>query len=281
MQLFRRLGFGYCWACQVLLKIALSTMFLGCVGLLLGDPAWAHGVDPNTAGAVAARTSLSSVWERGTDASPVWSGAMHVLTSPLALAALLGLVAALFGIEERLSFGVAVITATSAAMMALLTILLTSYLADLTSADPVSVGLAQAIRASFGLYSISFLAVLWANFSQALAPVGVACIGLIALIGWRHTRTAAISLGLLAGGVVGLAAQLDNGYWQSVLGLMTCTAFIAACGLITFRWLKRLTHLQPILPIARRVLGSWVVALGLLLAVLAVRNGLNGLGWLK
>ena len=256
-------------------------MLLGCVGLLLGDSAWAHGMDPNAAGAVAATAPAISVWERGTDANPLWSGAMHVLTSPLALAALLGLLAALFGIEERLSLGVAAITATSAAMMALLTILLTSYLADLTSANPVSVGLAQAIRASFGLYSISFLAVLWANFSQALAPVGVACIGLIALIGWRHTRTAAISLGLLAGGVVGLAAQLDNGYWQSVLGLMASTAFMAACGLITFRWLKRLPHLQPILPIARRVLGSWVVALGLLLAVLAVRNGLNGLGWLK
>jgi hypothetical protein len=229
-------------------------MLLGCAGLLLANPAWAHGVD----------------------ASPLWGGALHVLTSPLALAALLGLVAALFGIEEQLCFSVAAITAVTAASAAVLALVLASYLADLASAGSAPMGDAIVSPAKD-----SFLVMAWANFSPALAPLGVVLVGLAALVGWRHTRRAALSLAILAGITAGIAAQLDNGRWQSVLGLTGCVALITIVGLIAFHELKRFSKLQSILPIAQRVLGSWVMALGLLLAVLAVYSGLNGLGWLK
>jgi hypothetical protein len=229
-------------------------VLLGCTGLLLAGPAWAHGVD----------------------ASPLWGGALHVLTSPLALAALLGLVAALFGIEEQLCFSVAAMTAVTAASAAVLTAVFASYLAGLAGA-----GSAQTGGASVSPAGGRFLVMAWANFSPALAPLGVVLVGLAALVGWRHTQRAALGLAILAGITAGIAAQLDNGRWQSVLGLTGCVALITIVGLIAFHELKRFSSLQSILPIARRVLGSWVMALGLLLAVLAVRNGLNGLGWLK
>lgn len=251
-------------------------MLFVCTGFLLGDPAWSHGTDPNSAVA-----STISVWARGTDPNPLWGAVLHVLTSPLALAALLALVAALAGIEERLCLGVAAMAAIGAAVTALVAVLIASHFADCGSANSMGFGKVETARSGVGLCAIRDISVLWANFSQALAPVGVMFTGLTALVGWRHTRYAALGLGLLAGGVTGLAAPLDNGYWQGVLGLMACTAFIAACGLIAFRRLTSLLRLQPTVPIVRRVLGSWLVAMGLLLAVLAVRNGLNSLGWLK
>lgn len=251
-------------------------MLLGCTGFLLCGPAWSHGMDPNSAAA-----STISVWARGTDPNPFWGAVLHVLTAPLALAALLALIAALTGIENRLSLSVAVTTAISAAVTALITVLIASYLVDCGNPNSMMFGQVETIRSEVGLCAIRNISVLWANLSQALAPSGAMFLGLTALIGWRHTRYAALGLGLLAGGVTGLAAQLDNGYWQGVLGLMVCTAFITACGLIAFRWLTNLPRAQSIVPIARRVLGSWVMAMSLLLVVLAVRNGLNSLAWLK
>lgn len=212
---------------------------LVCVGLLLACPAWAHGGD----------------------AGPLWGGALHVLASPLALAALLGLVAALWGIDDPLCFSVAAMTGVSAAVVAVLAAFAATYLAE---------------RAG-----VNFVAVLWANFSAALAPLGVVLIGLTALIGWRHTRHAALSLALLAGSTVGLAAQLDNSRWQSLPGLAGCTALIAVTGLMAFHKFEKWARLRTVWPIVRRVLGSWVTALGLLLAALAVHSGASGLGWLK
>jgi hypothetical protein len=75
-----------------------SRALFACVCLLLASPAWAHG----------------------SDASPFWGGMLHIVMSPLALAALLGLVAALFGVNEDLCPSAAGVACVSAAGMAVL-----------------------------------------------------------------------------------------------------------------------------------------------------------------
>ncbi|MEY4910646.1 MAG: hypothetical protein RL761_309 [Pseudomonadota bacterium] len=190
-----------------------SRALFACVCLLLASPAWAHG----------------------SDASPFWGGMLHIVMSPLALAALLGLVAALFGVNEDLCPSAAGVACVSAAGMAVL-----------------------------GASHVSLAA--------SLAPVGVLLVGAAGLAGWRQTRPAALALALFAGCVIGLAAQLDNPLWQSVLGLALCVGAMVVLPLLAFKEVKRFPKLQKIVPIARRVLGSWVMAMGLLLTVLSLHK---------
>jgi hypothetical protein len=188
--------------------------------------------------AAASLLIASPVWAHGGDASPLWGGALHVLASPLVLTALMGLIAALFGTPEQLCFRVAGVTAASAAASSLAYVYI-------------------PVHAS------------WVN---TVTPWGIACVGLAALAGWPRSTRAAVSLAVFTGCTAGLATQLDNTRWQSVVGLAGTVALIVVCGLVVFHETLRWPKFQRILPIARRVAGSWVMAVGLMLGALAVSN---------
>ncbi|MDB5931880.1 MAG: hypothetical protein JWR60_3587 [Polaromonas sp.] len=193
------------WPKPRLAASALAALALGGCG-----SAWAHGI----AGATAS----------------IWTAPHHLLTSPLSLAALIGLALVLFGIREPASF-IAAALAGAAATLA------TALLPQLPG---------------------------------VLAPAGVVVIGLAAVAAWKPSTGFAFVLAVLAGLAAGSAAELEQARWQELAGI-GITVLVAAFWLLASA--ENLSHsarLQPVLPLARRVLGSWITAIGLLLGALAV-----------
>lgn len=169
------------------------------------------------------------------DGRSLWGGALNFLTSPLSLASLVGLAAALFGIRERLSLAVAVVAGIAA-------------------------GMATALAGHVPAYA---------------APAAVVVVGLSAVAGWKPSGAGALLLALLAGMAAGIAADFDAPSWPGAIGVAGSMMFILGCALAVFHDLVGLPRLQSILPIARRVLGSWVAAIGLLMTTLAIHLGKN------
>ena len=192
------------------LKPRAAVIALIATALLGRGNAWAHGAFDS-------------------DAS-IWTASYHLLTSPLSLAALIGLALVLFGIREPASFIVATLASAAA-------VLATSWLVHI---PPVA------------------------------APAAVVVIGLSAVAAWKPSTGFAFVLAALAGLAAGSAADLDQARWQDLVG-MAVTVLIATFWLLaTAENLNQSVRLQNILPIARRVLGSWVAAIALLLGALAV-----------
>ena len=183
---------------------------LAATALLGGSDAWAHGT-------------------LGSDAS-IWTASHHLFTSPLSLAALIGLALVLFGIREPASF--------------------------------IAAALASAAAA---------LATLWlVHIPPVAAPAAVVVIGLGAVAAWKPSTGWAFVLAALAGLAAGSAAQLEQPRWQDLAG-MAVTVLIATFWLLaTAENISHSGRLQAALPIARRVLGSWVTAIALLLGALAL-----------
>ena len=188
-----------------------ATLFLT-VGLLYSCPALAHDAFGN--------------------GKSVWTGALHLLTSPLAVAALAGLVLALFGVQERMSLVAAGCAAAASA-------------------------LAGAVPAQIPAFAV---------------PAAVVVLGLSAAAGLKPSKTSTVLLSLLAGMAAGAASDLDNPSWQGVIGIAGVMLIITIGALAAFEDLIRLAWLQNLLPVGRRILGSWVAAIGLLLGALAIRS---------
>lgn len=196
----------------MLRKTGSTTLFLT-VGLLYSYPALAHDAFGN--------------------GKSVWTGALHLLTSPLAVAALAGLVLALFGVQERMSLVAAGCAAAASA-------------------------LAGAMPAQIPAFAV---------------PAAVVVLGLSAAAGLKPSKTGTVLLSLLAGMAAGAASDLDNPSWQGVIGIAGVMLIVTIGALAAFEDLIRLTWLQNLLPVGRRILGSWVAAMGLLLGALAIRSG--------
>ena len=195
----------------MLRKTRSATLFL-IVGLLYSYPALAH--------------------DAFGDSKSVWTGALHLLTSPLAVAALIGLVLALFGVQERMS----VIAAGCAAAAS---------------------ALAGAVPAQIPAFAV---------------PAAVVVLGLSAAAGLKPSKTSTVLLSLLAGMAAGAASDLDNPSWQGVIGIAGVMLIVTIGALAAFEDLIRLAWLQNLMPVGRRILGSWVAAMGLLLGALAIRS---------
>ena len=179
--------------------------------LLLGcSPAWAHG-------------GLG-------DGKSLWGGASHFLTSPLSLASMVGLVAALVGIRERLSLLAAAVAGAGA-------------------------GIASALTAYAPAY---------------VAPGAVVAVGLCAVTGRTLPNAAALLVAAIAGVGGGLAADLDAPSLPGGIGIAGAMLFIVVCALAALHDLAGMPRLQTVLPVARRVVGSWVAAMGLLMTTLAI-----------
>ena len=192
------------------LKHWTATLALAGTALFSSSSAWAHGVF-------------------GLETS-VWTASYHLLTSPLSLAALIGLALVLFGIREPASF-IAAALASAAAV----------------------------------------LATLWlVHIPPVAAPAAVVVIGLSAVAAWKPSTGSAFVLAALGGLAAGSAAELEQPRWQDLAG-MAVTVLIATFWLLaTAENLNQSGRLRSVLPIARRVLGSWVAAIALLLGALAV-----------
>jgi hypothetical protein len=135
----------------------IATACLASLGLVLAPDAAAHA-------------SLGEL-------APFWAGAFHVVLTPLAIAALVGLAAATVGGSEALQFEVALVCAAAALGAAAL-------------APPRLV---------------------------AAAPAGAALVGVVAAIGWVPRRVAAWTLALAAATSVGLAARPETpDVWQAI-----------------------------------------------------------------
>ena len=193
-------------------KQTLAALLLA-TGLLGSTPVWAHSAFGN--------------------ANSVWSGALHLLTSPLAVAALVGLVMALFGVQERLSL--------------------------------VAAGCAAALSALAAAVPVQIPAF--------VVPAAVVILGVSAAAGLKPSMLGTVLLSLLAGLAAGVASDLDTPSWQGVIGIAGVMLFVIISALAALDDLSRLAWLKNILPVARRVLGSWVAAIGLLLGALAIRSG--------
>lgn len=158
------------------------------------------------------------------------SGVTHFLTSPLALAAWIGLVVAVFVVDEK---RVPVLVITS------------------------------ALAASLGAFSVDYAA-------TYLAAVLVVLIGLNGVFAWSLSSTAAVLLALVAGFTSGLASELEPPTLARALGVAATQAALLAGALYTVPALDRVVQLKAMTPIARRVLASWVTAIGMLMAALAI-----------
>ena len=189
---------------------------------------------PSTTLALAGAVFLgcSSAWAHGLSGSStsIWTAAHHLFTSPLSLAALIGLALVLFGIREPTSFIAAALAA------------------------------AAAVAATLWLPHIPPVA----------APAAVVVIGLSAVAGLNPSTGFSLILAVLAGLAAGSAADLEQPRWQDLAG-MAVTVLIATFWMLAVSDnLNRSGQLQAVLPIARRVLGSWVAAIAMLLGALAV-----------
>ena len=190
-----------------------ASLWLLVAGLACCGPVWAHG-------------GLG-------DAKSIWGGAQHFFTSPLSLAALLGLAAAFFGTSERVFFPSVVLAGVCA-------------------------GGAAALAG-------------W--LPAGAAPAAIVAVGLAAVAGWTPPRTAALTLAVLGGTAAGLAADLDARSWQGSIGVAAAMMLPLFAALAASEDLIKLPRLAAILPIARRVFGSWVAAMGLLMTALAFHVG--------
>lgn len=178
--------------------------------LLSCGPAWAHG-------------SMG-------DGKSLWGGASHFLTSPLSIASVVGLCAALFGVHEKLALAVAMVA-----------------------------GAAAGVGSAAAHYVPTFF-----------APAAVVVVGLCAVIGRKPSVIGALLVATIAGLAGGIAADVDAPSWPGAIGIAGAMMFPVACTLAAAHDIGSFQRLQSVLPIARRVLGSWVAAIGLLTTTLAI-----------
>lgn len=162
----------------------------------------------------------------------VGTGALHVITSPLSVAALVGLVVALAGIPVR---GLVI----------------------------------SAIVACVGSVAASSTGGL-----SALATAACVCAcGAYAALGLPPRMAAAPFVAALAGMGAGGGAELDKITVPALLGVLGCVGLVTTGGLALMEDLARFPLWRRTGSIARRALGAWVLALGMLMGALALRTG--------
>lgn len=162
------------------------------------------------------------------------TGVVHILVSPLSIAALIALVAGCNRIKDPFS----VVLGTMAGLAG---------------------GLATSAASSFPYW-----------FSYA----GVVVLGLCAVAGFKPGRWVAAALALGAGLTAGHASGIESPALPSVVGAGLILGFLAAAGLSGLQALDESTaapRIRSALPLARRVLGAWAMAIALLTGALAIK----------
>jgi hypothetical protein len=161
----------------------------------------------------------------------ILSGLAHFTSSPISLACLVGLVAVVYAVKEE-------------------------RVPAIVIAAAISAGLASFLAGSGPAY---------------VAPIVTALVGLVAVAALKPSNTAAILIAIACGFASGLAADLDPPSIARATGVSIAQAGLLSSALYTLPELDRVRKLHTVLPIARRVIGSWVAAIGLLMAALAIQ----------
>lgn len=165
------------------------------------------------------------------DGVSIWSGALHVLTSPLSIAAIVGLALVGAGVRDPWT--------------------------------PVAGGLAGC-AAGLAAWCAPW-APIW------LAPALVALIGLVAVSGARTGPLAVAALSICAGMAAGLGAELEQPGVQTISSAAAATCVALVLALVWTDELAKVGFLKPVLPIGKRIAGSWIAAMALLVGALALR----------
>ncbi|MCY7307012.1 MAG: hypothetical protein LH632_12865 [Rhodoferax sp.] len=156
------------------------------------------------------------------------------MNSPSALVALVGRVVAFFGCRERLALVVALLA-----------------------------GSAAGVAAAFGLR-------IPANIAALAAPAAAVASGLIAVAATKAPDVIAVVLSIAVGLSAGIAAGLDTPGWGSALGVSCAVTALVGFTLAVSQDLMTVRRITTLLPLARRVLGAWVAAIGLLTGTLVL-----------
>ena len=101
--------------------------------------------------------------------------------------------------------------------------------------------------------------------------MGVLLVGVAAMWRIRTPKFLIQAMGLLIGAVIFIGADLDSQSVISAFGVSVVTLYLGIVFLGLWDRGAEIAWLNPILLVASRVLGSWVAALGLLLAALSIR----------
>lgn len=175
----------------------------------------------------------SSAWAHsafGTTGASVWIAPYHLFTAPLALASLVALALVLFGTRAPDTY-IAALLATAGTVVATM---------------------------------------LLPRMPPQLAPAVVVVMGIGAIAAWKPPTWLSYLLAVFAGLAAGTAAELEQPSWQDLLGMGVTVLVVTIWLQGTLDDLSQNRHLQTVLPIARRVVGSWITAMALLLSALAV-----------
>ena len=192
-------------------KAAVAGALVGLAALC--GPAWAHG----PFGVLGSGPS-------------VWDGTLHLVTSPLSLASMFGLVLAVLGLKEPWTVVVALLAGAAAAGAA---------------AMP-------------------------AQLPASVAPAAIVVLGLCAVAGWKPSVQVSGLLAVVAGLAAGAAADFEGPRIQDLIGIGLTVMIVVVALLSALDDMGRARLSGPIMPMARRVVGSWIAAMGLLLGALAV-----------
>lgn len=174
---------------------------------------------------------------------PWLDGILHLLTSPLCIALVLGLALVALGLDEQQHYSVSMVAGISA----VLTLLLGQWLAF-----------------NWG-----------SSNARAASSTVAALLGLIAVLGRALPRRWIVLLAACSGSAASAAAELDRFHWQSALSLGLTVVVLCSLFSVCLRDARRLPWAAPHLPLAARIAGAWIACLGLLLLALALRATLN------
>lgn len=139
------------------------------------------------------------------------------------------------------------------------------FTAAIVSIDDRSVLLAVGIAAV-----AAFVAVVWAPASWLpYVAIGPIVSGLLAVSGWRAHRLVVAIIAAISGVAIGIASEPDVRTSGGAFGVSVMVMVIASAGVELFLWIAA-QRWGRVADIARRVLGAWVAAIGLLLGALAL-----------
>jgi hypothetical protein len=170
---------------------------------------------------------------------PWLDGVLHVITSVLCIALLLGMALVALSLDEQQHYSVSAVAGVGAAMALVL--------GDWAGIHWNSLGARLAL---------SFV---------------VACLGVIAAMGWVVRGRWMVLLAACTGGAVGTAAELERFQWQSSLSMGMTVIVVCSLLSVALRDARRLPWAAEHLPLAARIMGSWIACLGLLLLALALQ----------
>lgn len=135
-----------------------------------------------------------------------------------------------------------------------------------TSAVLVSVDYATAERCGLWVIASAALATLTGDTFSALAPAGAGVVGSLAAADIKPGGLALRILSVIAGAAIAVGAKVDNP------GIIASGGVVVAVFAGLYGTLLIFEALESRFPLARRIVGAWVAAIGLLLGALALRT---------